>query len=384
MSRFLTKILNERPGEIKAKLEAVPKVDQSQPNPVPQTTQTIPILIPKPDQTLPKARPNPVQSQPNKDKTIAPEKDYNKRANSLERDALPNGLFPGASKAIYDALYLRTLGSINPSRTIQATRKELMKWSGIKNIKTINTHLKRLKDLKLIRIKNFVGEHTGSYYEVFLPQEVDPDHTQSSQTKVEPDANQKMDSDQDQKMVWVGMGNLIEKKGTYEIANTSLKTNTKSDDEAFVAFNEVFTKACEKVSGKLPNKNQQTKWKELAELLVMELEVAAARTKSVSDVPAFLTEHLRRRLMPAKREASKTKSNKSLPVGKQQSSAKIEEDQAEPLTEQGRESTLQAFAGYIKKGQKEFLMGLKDGYTKEDWEWLIEKLDESDKIKFNQ
>lgn len=35
---------------------------------------------------------------------------------------------------------------------------------------------------------------------------------------------------------------------------------------------------------------------ELAELLVAELRIAAARTSNVSSLPAFLTEHLRRRL----------------------------------------------------------------------------------------
>src|SRR5215213_11278725 len=37
---------------------------------------------------------------------IAPAKDFNRRANSLDRDALPAGLFPGSSKKLYDALYL--------------------------------------------------------------------------------------------------------------------------------------------------------------------------------------------------------------------------------------------------------------------------------------
>jgi hypothetical protein len=37
------------------------------------------------------------------------------------------------------------------------------------------------------------------------------------------------------------------------------------------------------------------KWEELAEVLVSELRIAAART-TVSNVPAFLAEHLRRRL----------------------------------------------------------------------------------------
>jgi hypothetical protein len=38
------------------------------------------------------------------------------------------------------------------------------------------------------------------------------------------------------------------------------------------------------------------RWAELAELLITELKIAAGRTGAVSNVPAFLTEHLRRRL----------------------------------------------------------------------------------------
>jgi hypothetical protein len=41
---------------------------------------------------------------------------------------------------------------------------------------------------------------------------------------------------------------------------------------------------------------EATDWREMAELLAMELKIAAGRTESVSSVPAFLTEHLRRRL----------------------------------------------------------------------------------------
>jgi hypothetical protein len=58
---------------------------------------------PKPAQE--EARPSP-----------APARDFNRRANSLERDAMPQGLFPGSSKKIYDALYLRSRGA-HPPRT---------------------------------------------------------------------------------------------------------------------------------------------------------------------------------------------------------------------------------------------------------------------------
>jgi hypothetical protein len=353
MSRFLTKILNEKPGEIKPKLEVVPKVDQ---------TQTI--SNPSPDRA---------QTKPTSSKSIAPDRDFNKRANILEREALPNGLFPGASKAIYDALYLRTLGSINPKRTVQTTRKELMKWSGIKNIKTINVHIKRLKDLGLIRITNFTGEQTGSHYEVFLPKEEDPDQTQTTQTIGKPEVNQKMDSDQDQKMVWVGSGKAVENKDSYSSAKTSFKDIEKNDDEPFGKMTETLAKVFEKVSGKRPQKFDAEKLNEFAELIAMELEIAAARTKSISNVPAFLTEHLRRRLIgKAAAIEGKAKTSKPAKAGKQEET--VEEYEAEPLTEQGREAVLKTMQEFIGKGQQEFVMSQQDSYTKDDWDWLMQKI----------
>jgi hypothetical protein len=52
------------------------------------------------------------------------------------------------------------------------------------------------------------------------------------------------------------------------------------------------------VSGKEPSKADAERWAEVAELLVTELKVAASRT-AVTSAPAFLAEHLRRRLRKA-------------------------------------------------------------------------------------
>jgi hypothetical protein len=351
MSRFLTKILNEKPGENKPKLEVVPKVDHTQtistPNPIPDHSQT-----------------NAISS-----KSIAPDRDFNKRANILEREALPNGLFPGASKAIYDALYLRTLGSINPKRTVQATRKELMKWSGIKNIKTINVHIKRLKDLGLIRITYFMGEQTGSHYEVFLPKEDNPDPTQTTQTKGKPEANQKMDSDQDQKMVWVGLGKAVENKAIYEHPNTSLKTNTRNDDEAFAAFIEKFQSASREITGKKLSKRETENLGNLADLLILELKAAARRTDGISSIPAFLTEVLRRQFFASRQQQPSNKSAKTKidTVGKSESGTY----EIKPLDEKGREEALtqlREFAG------DDFLQDFKKWYRTEDWTWLMKQL----------
>ncbi len=355
--------------------------------------------------------------------SIAPEKDFNKRANSLERDALPKGLFPGASKAIYDALYLRTLGAVEPTNLIQATRKQIMDWSNVKNIKTINAQLKKLEKNGFIKRSKINGEPSGNYYKVYLPKQLnflyqsDPKPQEQTQTRPRPDP------DQTQTIFWSGsgLGNPLENKGLNYI---SLKTKKKSDDEpaALDKFDEKFfdekvvlseaseilrrdglvtlsdagvgvlEKAVNQLSKKLIGKELKSadneKLKELAEMLVMELEIAAARTDSISNVPAFLTEHLRRRLSRKQdtRAASKTSSAKS--AGKSPQNGKtgpvLETDaeiyRAEPLSEQARETVLKTMLQYAERGQSEFVLGLQDTYTAEDWKWLTKNL-EIEKVK---
>ncbi len=375
MSRFLTKILNDRPGELKAKLEVAPKIDQTQtitqPKPDAEPTQTRP--LPLPVQTQTKARPIP-------EKAIAPENDFNKRANILERDALPNGLFPGASKAIYDALYLRTLGSINPKKRVQATRRELMKWSGVKNIKTINTHLRKLKDSGLIVVTNFTGEQTGSYYEVLLPKPGNPDQTQSTQTEGKPDAYQKMDSDPDQKMVWVGSGKDTENKHTYGFPKTSLKTNTKNDDDEadalFSGFIEKFQTAAKKLTGAPLSKYEREKWERLADLLVLELETASRHaTNPGSSVPAFLTKVLSSKLLnqkPAERMSKPKSGAKPDTVGKYYPELDGSDDEIKTLNDESRQAALDLIREF--KDDKEFLDSYRKWYTEEDWKWLLKEL----------
>jgi hypothetical protein len=105
-------------------------------------------------------------------------------------------------------------------------------------------------------------------------------------------------------------------------------------------------------------------------------------------VPAFLTEHLRRRLSRKQdtRAASKTSSAKS--AGKSPQNGKtgpvLETDaeiyRAEPLSEQARETVLKTMLQYAERGQSEFVLGLQDTYTAEDWKWLTKNL-EIEKVK---
>lgn len=111
---------------------------------------------------------------------VAPAKDFNKRANSLDRDVLPKGLFPGTSKKLYDALYLRTRGAVAPVRSLKATRTDLMRWAGIGGLNTFLSHIKHLTKIGLI-IRTFeIGDKEGAIYEVRIPEEIDPTQLNSA------------------------------------------------------------------------------------------------------------------------------------------------------------------------------------------------------------
>ena len=284
--------------------EDVPAQTQPKPSPNPAQTgdspevaqpQTASIPIPADPAGISAInldRPKVAQTQP-KPSPIAPERNFNKRANSLEHSALPAGQFPGASKRIYDALYVRTRGAIVPTRIVQARHRELLAWSGVKDIKTIKTHLNKLREQGLVIWQTLKGEHEGSFYEVFLPEEVSPDLAQS-----QPDGspNLKTDSDLAQKTGWAGLPNPVDSQGINAPDKTSFKTNTeRDDDEAFAEFNAALKKAAKEITGREPSQGEAMRWGELAEVLVTELKIAAGRT-TVSSVPSFLAEHLRRRL----------------------------------------------------------------------------------------
>ena len=278
--------------------EANPAQTQPRPSPIPAQTEDRPEIdqtksTPSPISVEEKDRPKVDQTQ-SKPSPIAPERNFNKRANSLEHSALPSGLFPGASKKIYDALYVRTRGAVVPARNVQARHRELLSWSGVRDVKTIKTHLNKLRELGLVTWTTLKGEHEGSFYEVSLPEEVNLDLAQSQPS---PSPDQKTDLDLAQKTVWAGLPNRTDSKGLNTPDKTSFKTNTErnDDDEAFAEFNTALKKAAKEITGREPSQADAARWGELADVLVTELKIAAGRT-TVSSIPAFLAEHLRRRL----------------------------------------------------------------------------------------
>ncbi|MBA2731427.1 MAG: hypothetical protein H0U54_00905 [Acidobacteria bacterium] len=242
-------------------------------------------LLPPPTTSLqPEARP------------IAPVRDFAKVANSITRDAIPGGLFKGTSKKLYDALYLRTRGAIVPVRQVKARQGDLMQWAGVSH-NTLRTHLRSLEAVGLIEIKWELGDNYGAVYEVRLPEEIAllPPPTTSLQPP--PSSSQKLGPPSNQKLEVGGGGQVVENSTAFEQPKTLIKTNTeRSDDDAALAGLTASLKTLTKeITGKELSPAESDRWRELADVLAAELKIAAART-TVSSVPAFLAEHLRRRL----------------------------------------------------------------------------------------
>ena len=328
-----------------------------------------------------------ITQQNNLQSSVSPNKDYQKVANSITRNAIPNKVFKGTSKNTYDVLYLKTRGAINPSRFIEATKRELMKWTGVSHV-TIFKHIKHLEFVGMIKVEHKLGSHDGSVYEVFIPEEIQDWHTNNNQSNPiqsyttlsnpsqptqsksnlsEPTQSNKIASDRYNNAVSDSIGNVVENKDTYGDIKTHLKT-LKEDVEGFAGFIEMFQQATEEITGRRLSIRDEKHLVNLAELLVLELKIAARRTDAVSSVPAFLTEVLRRKLRnlptPASKNRSKTKPDT---VGKSETG----EYEVKPLSKEEREAALIQLKEFAEDN---FLNDFEKWYTEEDWTWLIEQL----------
>jgi hypothetical protein len=219
---------------------------------------------------------------------VSPKRDFSKVANSISRDALPAGLFKGTSKKLYDALYQRTRGAISPKREIQARQGDLIAWAGVSH-NTLRAHLRHLEIVGLVKRKWELGDNDGATYEVFIPEELTPPPTTSYHPLPSPTSEQKLVGPSNQNLLVGGGGQVPEDSTTSENPKTFIKTDEKNaDDEALRAL----TDAARELTGK---ETAPISWKPVIELLATELRIAATRT-TVSSAPAFLAEHLRRRL----------------------------------------------------------------------------------------
>jgi hypothetical protein len=228
---------------------------------------------------------------------VAPQRDYSKVANSINRQALPSGVFKGKSKQLYDCLYSLTRGAVVPSRTVRISRPKLMKKAHIGARVTFDSNISHLLNVGLIMIRQIVGEHEGNEYEVFLPEEVDVSIPSQASLTSQTRYAQKVDRlvRLETSQTRHSLSPLV--AAISEESKTSFKTNTErsDDDEAGAAVARALNKLIEEITGREATRGEYGKLVELVEVLTLEGKIAAART-TVSSAGPFLAEHLRRRL----------------------------------------------------------------------------------------
>jgi hypothetical protein len=229
----------------------------------------------------------------------APKRDFTRVANSVVRDAIPAGIFTGKCKQLYDYLYSKTRGAITPLRSARIPTERVMRGAGMTR-HTYRAHLHRLISFGLIEVEERPGEHGGNIYTIYLPEEVAAnrgdtrhrgDRSNSGHT------GEKVPVVQGSQAHPGDRGLSTDESTTSDAPKTSYKTNTeRSDDDAALAgLNASLKTATKEITGKEISSTDKDRWREVADILVAELKIAAART-TVSSVPSFLAEHLRRRL----------------------------------------------------------------------------------------
>jgi hypothetical protein len=228
---------------------------------------------------------------------VSPKRDFHKVANSITRDALPAGMFNGKAKHLYDCLYSLTRGAIVPKMSVRISRAELMKQSGIGAKVTLEQNLRRLTAVRLVTYKTIGGIQGGNEYTVYTPEEIAlPSTSPSTGTShpSPPSGGEKLGALAPLETRSPSHGLNVGETDASGAPNTFFKTNTeRTDDEASRRLASELSKTERELTGK--NSSNPEPWGELAEVLITELRIAAGRT-TVSSVPAFLAEHLRRRL----------------------------------------------------------------------------------------
>jgi hypothetical protein len=206
---------------------------------------------------------------PNVSNISIPESRFYRKPNEAS-DALDRHLSAAESK-VFDQLYRLIHGFNLPERQIRI--EVLRQRTGYNSDKTIRTALAGLEAKGIISRSGHRNSPGGEVYRILSYSGTGvPEYRSTAAENT----------------------SVLESKFTGQL-NTTLKDKI-NDDEAFAEFLTLLKQANREVTGRETSASESGRWRELAELLVTELKIAAGRTGSVSSVPAFLTEHLHRRL----------------------------------------------------------------------------------------
>jgi hypothetical protein len=228
-----------------------------------------------------------------------------------------------SEKIVYSHMYRETVskgrqeGHFGPAL--------LIKLSGIRSRNTVHKALYGLiEKLSVEKVTEALGNPFGPRYRVYGPQEIlrrrkavgmiiDPQTKRITERNSIPEGIPAgipsgilgYPKNWDTPLPEIGIagipkfGILLNRVNTSDVdpsaGGSSSNRSGRNDDEAFAGFVELMGKTAEEVTGHTPSRVERERWLELAEVLSAELKIAAGRT-TVSSAPAFLAEHLRRRL----------------------------------------------------------------------------------------
>ncbi|HEX8177834.1 MAG TPA: hypothetical protein VF543_22285 [Pyrinomonadaceae bacterium] len=215
-------------------------------------------------------KPSPTTLVPEYQGGLVPQSNFYRKSNETV-DSLDRTLTPAESKVL-DHLLRLTIGFNTDRRQIRVSK--LKERTGYSSAKTVRIALFGLISKGIIKKISRNNDPLGDEYIILDRSSTRvPDH---SSTRVE-------------------SSGVLESNSTRQL-NTSIKDKRIDDDDAALAgLNKTLKQAAKEITGREPSPTESERWKELAEVLVMEAKIAAART-TVSSLPAFLAEHLRRRL----------------------------------------------------------------------------------------
>src|ERR1044072_796483 len=206
--------------------------------------------------------------------SVAPERDFQRVPNSVTRQALPNGLFKGKSKQVWDYLWSVSRGAINPVRIIKKSRREIKVGTGIGSMVTVDAAITHLAEIGLLQVLPSIGSLSGNAYEIFTPEEIGVSSPSISSISSTTSPTQKVDildipESSISSTTLSSLESIISKD-----SKTSFKTITDDDDThtLFKEFNEVLLEVTKKILGERVQINDQEKekWKECATTIATE------------------------------------------------------------------------------------------------------------------
>ncbi|HEX7315741.1 MAG TPA: hypothetical protein VF297_17620 [Pyrinomonadaceae bacterium] len=295
------------------------------PEGIPETPpDSIPTGIPE---DIPTIDPTPDTEQPQSNSSLAAKKNRRAAPAPEEAEQPSSEIFvsvdathTASEKIVYSHMYRETVSKGRPEGHFGPAL--LMKLSGIRSRNTVHKALYGLiEKLSVEKVAESQGNPFGPRYHVYGPQEIvrrrkaagmgiDPQTKRITErggipTGIPEGIPPAIPKNWDTPIPEFGIvgipkfGILLNRVNTTDenssAGGSSSNRFGESDDEAFAGFIQLMCKTAGEITGRAPSGAERERWLELAEVLSAELKMAAGRT-TVSSVPAFLTEHLRRRL----------------------------------------------------------------------------------------